>query len=52
MSRDDRLLVMLPSYRQEYGFPGDIVWDTSQPNGLRKTLDWYLAERSRVEKTR
>lgn len=55
------------------GFPGEIVWDTSQPNGqprrkldttralerfgwksttplaegLRKTLDWYLAERVR-----
>ena len=55
------------------GFPGEIVWDASQPNGqprrkldtsralerfgwksttplaegLRKTLDWYLAERVR-----
>ena len=55
------------------GFPGEIVWDTSQPNGqprrkldtsralerfgwkattplaegLRRTLDWYLAERVR-----
>ena len=60
------------------GFPGEIAWDASQPNGqprrrldtsralerfgwkattplaegLKKTLDWYLAERSRVEKTR
>ena len=60
------------------GFPGEIIWDTSQPNGqprrkldtsralerfgwkattpladgLRKTLDWYLRERARVEKTR
>ncbi len=27
-------------------FPGDIVWDPSQPNGQpRRKLDWYLASR-------
>ncbi len=65
--------ILAETIRTLTGFPGDVVWDASQPNGqprrkldtsralqrfgwkattpfaegLRKTLDWYLAERVR-----